>query len=213
MELCIPLKFLTHISGCLPRQPLRLPSVYSPTLLERGRAQGESYQVQGHPQANREWLPTTGCISHTRTQSLGPTPSPESSLSGSLSVASHPESPLCSVNSSGLLKRVLAFHTGLALPHRACLLGLAVRDQVRSHSRPCLSGSFCVFYGPKVLCPTFAGQRMACPGFPPSSSHMSRDSDQASTTRGPLPVLFPVLGSTCMVSSNSVLRRWATKVP
>lgn len=142
MGLCLPLRhpdFLTHASGCLPRQPLQMPSVFSPSLLGRGRAQGESNQAQGHPQANREWLVTTGCILHTRAPSLGPTPSPDSMLSGSLSAASHPESPLCSGNQSGLLKFVLASHLGLALLHKACLPGLAVPVQIR---RPLKTMSF-----------------------------------------------------------------------
>lgn len=160
MELYIPLRhpdFLTHVSGCLPRQPMQMPSVSSPNL-ERGRAQGESYQAQGHPQANGEWLVTTGCILHTSTPSLsGPTPSPESLLSGSLSVASHPESPLCSGNLSRLLKLVSASHLGLAFLHKACLSGLALHVQVRSHSRPCPSGSLCPICSSKALCPTFSG--------------------------------------------------------
>lgn len=146
------------MSGCLPRQPTQVPSVSSSALLGRGRAQGESNQAQGHPQANREWLVTTGCILHTRTLSLGPTPSPESLLSGSLSVVSHPESPLCSGNLSCLLKLALASHLGLAFLHKACLSGLAVHVQVRSHSRPCPSGSLCPNCKSKALCPTFAGQ-------------------------------------------------------
>lgn len=159
MEPCILLKFLTPVSGCFPRQPLQLPSVYSSARLERGWAQGESNQVQGHPPTDREWQPATGYTSHTPELSLSAPPlPPEFLLSGSLSVASHPESPLCSGNLSCVLKLVLASHSGLAFLYKACMSGLSVHVQVRSHSRPCPSGSLCPYSSPKALCHTFAGQ-------------------------------------------------------
>lgn len=147
-------------------------------------------------------------LTHSRTQFLSPAPSPESLLSGSLSVVSHPESPLCSGNLSCVLKLVLASHSGLAFPYKACLSGLAVHVQVRRHSRPCPSGSLCPYASPKALCHTFAGQWTACPGVPLPHAHLTIC--QGQVLRLHLPLASPLCSALpwaapCMVSQNSML--------